>query len=366
MTSFADQFDRAWVTGLADAAEEHLDAFPKQRFLEALLPAILDQPLKQRVNAIADALWEALDRPLDEATPALAHLAGPPGDPNEPGQARFTSWPMLTVVERHGLDTPEIALDALDALTRRFSAEFAIRPYLLHHPDLTWSRVRSWARSGSGHLRRLASEGPRPRLPWGLRVPALLEDPEPALEVLEILRHDPLANVRNSVSNHLNDISKDHPDRVIEVGRRWLADEDANIERVVRHGLRTLLKQGHPAALDVVGAPPDVACTVASTAPGTVPWGGSLRVPIAVTLTSSRPTDVVVDVRVHFPSARGERTKVFRGRHKALKPGQTLSFTWSLAMVPRSTRPLLPGPHRVVIQVNGTDRATHVVELLPA
>ena len=127
-------------------------------------------------------------------------------------------WPLTDWVARCGLHQPDRALDALHAMTQRFTAEWAVRPFIERHPERTWARLAAWCEDPSAHVRRLASEGSRPRLPWGRQLQGLIRDPAPTLPLLARLQDDPSAYVRRSVANHLNDISRDHPEQLL----RWL------------------------------------------------------------------------------------------------------------------------------------------------
>ena len=153
----------------------------------------------------------------------------------------------------HADPTPERALPTLAELTQRFTAEFAIRPFISRHPQPTLDTLARWVHDPSAHVRRLVSEGSRPRLPWGLRLQALVQDPSPTLPLLRALQDDPSAYVRRSVANHLNDIAKDHPDLVA----RWVGEHraGASAERaaLLRHASRTLIKKGHPEVLAAWG-----------------------------------------------------------------------------------------------------------------
>jgi len=341
-------------------------SFPAAAFQERCLPAVVDGALKERVAAIADALFAAFALPIREAAPFLLALAGPEAD--EPGQTRFDPWPMLTIVERHGLQDPDASLDLMVLLTRRFSAEFAIRPFLQHHPDRTWARLRTWVIDPSPHVRRLVSEGTRPRLPWAQQVPSLILDPGPGLEVAGQLRSDPHDNVRNSLANHLNDVAKDHPERVLALVRAWSADGGPGRERLVKQALRTLVKRGVPEALALVGGGSMIEVRGALSGPttlpsGGVPWGGTLE--LRGTLSAETRGSVVADWILEVPGARGPRRKVFKGAVLDLEPGLDQTLRFRLVLVPRSTRPLSPGPVRVALQVDGREIASYTTELLP-
>lgn len=134
-------------------------------------------------------------------------------------------------------------------LTRRFTAEFSIRPFLMHDFERTLNQLTLWLNDPDPHVRRLCTEGCRPRLPWGARIPQLIKDPRPTLPILEALKNDPSLYVRRSVANHLGDIAKDHPEWAFEVCERWLTNVDKDLKWVIRHAVRHPAKQGHATAI---------------------------------------------------------------------------------------------------------------------
>ena len=152
-------------------------------------------------------------------------------------------------VEVYGLDDWDVSLPALEQFTQQMSAEFAVRPFIVNDQARMMAQMFQWAHHASPAVRRLATEGCRPRLPWAMSLPALKADPSPILPILDALKADSSEDVRRSVANNLNDISKDHPDMVIDVLRRWQTEPSPEIQKIVNHALRTLIKAGHPDAL---------------------------------------------------------------------------------------------------------------------
>jgi 3-methyladenine DNA glycosylase AlkC len=171
--------------------------------------------------------------------------------------AVFFYLPHTTFVADYGLDPAhnggrdpfEASMKALHELTRRFTAEFAIRPFLIAQEARTLASLMKWTRDPDPHVRRLCSEGSRPRLPWGLRLQSFVRDPRPTLPILEALKDDPELYVRRSVANHLGDIAKDHPDLVLDLCARWLKGASSERKWLIRHALRYPAKKGSKAAL---------------------------------------------------------------------------------------------------------------------
>ena len=270
-------------------------------------------------------------------------------------------------VARAGLDHPDLALPLLAGLTPRWSSEWPLRPFLETHPEVTYGYLERWVTDPDEHVRRLVSEGTRPRLPWASRLRASVEDPRRGASLLEPLVDDPSPLVRRSVANHLNDISKDHPDLAVEMARRWLARGEA-AAWTVRHGLRTLVKSGDPEALEVVGVSTDAQVEVVGfgVTPLTVSIGESVALTISVALPdTAEEADVVIDYRVHHQGARGRRApKVFKITRRHLAPSRPQTITKEHRFEHLSIRRIYPGPHIIDVQVNGTVVRCATVEVL--
>src|SRR4029453_10690801 len=199
--------------------------------------------LLQRGWHLAEALQAFLPQPFAKAADVLVASLGPELDGTEQfGMALFRYLPHVLFVQKYGLDDFEAAMQAQYELTNRFSAESSIRPYLAKHPEKTYARLVEWARDDNVHVRRLVSEGTRPRLPWAPRLPDFQKDPQPVIALLELLKDDPERYVQRSVPNNLNDIGKDHPEIAIDVCRRWMADATPARAWIVKHALRSLVK----------------------------------------------------------------------------------------------------------------------------
>ncbi|MFE5807515.1 DNA alkylation repair protein [Streptomyces sp. NPDC056491] len=306
-----------------------------------------------RVTAVRDAVLA--DLPEDwTAFEAVVRTALA-----DPGFDGWMTFPVNEAVAVRGLTVFEPGLDLLHDLTPRLTAESAVRPFLRADPARALAVVQKWTADPDPHVRRLASEGTRPRLPWAAQLSAFVADPRPAVPVLDALYRDPSEYVRRSVSNHLNDISRDHPALAVDTAARWLAAPEATTDRVVRHGLRTLVKAGRPEALTLLGHSPDVPVGVNGPVVTTpqVAVGEYLVFDWAVTNTGPLPAELVVDYVVHHVKAGGTRTpKVFKLVTRALAPGETLSGTKRHSFKPITTRRYHSGEHLVQLQINGRVR----------
>jgi 3-methyladenine DNA glycosylase AlkC len=352
-----DFFDRALVQRIGGMfAAVHPD-FPRDRFEAEAADGLEAHELMGRGAHIAAALARALPDDRVRALAIVVASAGPPlGEPGSFGMAPFLYLPHTMFVAEHGLAHPEAAFDALAVLTTRFTAEFAIRPFLVAHDTLTRARLSVWAGDSDPHLRRLVSEGTRPRLPWATRVPALIADPSPNLPLLSRLRDDPSEYVRRSVANHLNDIGKDHPELLLRVATDWWADAPPERQALLRHALRDRVKKGDRAVISLLGAGGGT-FAVQGELPTSARLGGALPVVVHVQNTGAEAARAVVDLLVEFPgrSAAGRR-KVFKLKTVALAPGESVTLRKSISLADHTTREALPGPHRLSVQVDGERR----------
>lgn len=325
----------------------------------SITPELEALELKARIAAVADRLHDALPAPYPEAVSILVQAA-------EGGMNGFAAWPLCTFVERHGAQHPTESLEAMESLTRAWSCEFAIRPFLDQHLDQTMAAVHRWVDSDDAAVRRLASEGTRPRLPWGPRVRALSDDPHIGLGVLERLRHDPSEMVRRSVANHLNDVAKDYPELVVETVGRW-ANEGTVDGRMISHALRSLVKQGHSGALAVLGFTTEAEVDVVAfdAAPASLRLGDYIELQAVVKSVAGKNQRLVIDFVIHHQTARGSiSSKVFKWATIDLKPGDERILTKRRRIETASTRKYTAGVHLIELQVAGTVLAKTTFDLL--
>jgi 3-methyladenine DNA glycosylase AlkC len=330
--------------------------FDKDRFLALSLDGYDALELTPRARQISDALAETLPVDRRRALDIITRAVGPEiEEPELTGMEGFRYLPFVFFVADHGTDHFEAAMAAQYELTKRFTAEFSIRAYLERYPDETLARLHIWAHDDNVHVRRLVSEGTRPRLPWAPQLKRFRQDPTPVLELLELLKDDEAEYVRRSVANNLNDIAKDHPEVVVATAELWW-NGDGNRRRLVRHGLRTLIKQGDPDALAVLGFGADSPTRVESVLvePTEVDIGDSVRVTVDLVNPSAEPSNALVDIVVHFVKANGSLgPKVFKGGERTLQPGDRAVVSKLISVAQFSTRTHYPGVHIVEVQING-------------
>jgi 3-methyladenine DNA glycosylase AlkC len=335
----APRFEALALQGL-DALEFKARAMHLCTALEAVLPADFDR---------SAAIIEAALAPPGEGDDLSALRSGPLG------LAGWVAWPLGEYVVRRGIDHPERALGTLHALTQRHTAEWAIRPFIERHPQTSFATLERWCNDPSAHVRRLVSEGSRPRLPWGMQLKALIRDPAPTLPLLRRLQDDPSAYVRRSVANHLNDIAKDHPQRVVAWLREFLPDATTERRALLKHASRTLIKQGHAPVLQAWGLGAPLRGELRLTlSPKRLAVGEALRLELDLHSTSRRAQRLQIDYAVHHVKADGRTSpKVFKGWSVELAAHQRLTLVRKHSMRAVTTRRYYAGTHAVDVRING-------------
>ena len=323
--------------------------------------------LKQRVDHLIGVIARYLPSQFEESSVILGRLCevwddGDPEDVLRP----FAAWPIIDYVSKYGINFPDISLPLLRYLTPLFSAEFAIRPFLIHHQERTYFEMMMWCLDPNEHVRRLASEGIRPRLPWGMQLKQYIKDPLPIIPLLDSLVDDPSDYVRRSVANNLNDISKDHPDLVIETCQRWLSEKIAARKWVISRATRTLVKQGHPKVFSLLGhtRSPKVDVTSFSLTPEQINFDTPLHISLDLRSTTESPQSLVIDYAIHFVKATGKtKAKVFKWKNLKLKPHKQVILEKEHTITPITTRKYYAGIHRVDLLINGKVKASSSFDL---
>ena len=355
-TPFKDGISRASLAPVAAAFAATIPTFSARAFLDDAAGPLDRLELKARVNHVADRLRAHLAPDWPAAVAQLLRALPPPHAGTTGLDAAFAWWPVVSVVERHGVHDAATSVPALRVLTQRFSAEFAIRPFLAADPAATLARLSPWTRDPSPHVRRLVSEGTRPRLPWGAVLRAFVADPSPVVPLLDALVADPSLYVRRSVANHLGDIAKDHPALAVVTAERWLAAHPTDQTRwIVRHGLRHPVKLGDPAALSVLGyAAPRVMGAKLAVSPRPFTLGGKLTA--SASFTSSAHQRLALDLVLGLRRKNGGLgRKVFKWTTVEVSEGERWVGEKALPLRPVSTRRHYPGRHTLTLQVNGVE-----------
>jgi 3-methyladenine DNA glycosylase AlkC len=352
-----DSFGPDVAVRIADMIEVTNSAFDRTAFLEVALDGFEGLELTPRARRISDALAATLPGERARAIDIIVDSLGPEiGETELTGLDSFVYLPLVFFVADHGLECFETSMRAQYELTKRFTAEFSIRAFLERYPAESLQRLSEWAHDPNVHVRRLVSEGTRPRLPWARRLRAFQDEPAPVLELLELLKDDSEEYVRRSVANNLNDISKDHPDVVVQVAKRWWSDGSEERRRLIRHGLRSLIKGGDAGALEVLGYAADSPVQIQSVRcePSVVEIGDKVRIEVGLLNDSEGEARALVDLRVHFMKSLGTTSpKVFKGAELAIGPKDTATIRKTISVAQHSTRKHYPGEHSVEVLLNG-------------
>jgi 3-methyladenine DNA glycosylase AlkC len=360
---FKNKISPDLVRCLATHLEKHLKDFDRGAYEAEILAELENLELKQRSRHIADVTGRYLPLDLNERYAVLEAILHPVADTevdrasDERGIRGWGMMPLGMLVTDSGLGDFDKSFDLLKEMTKRATAEFEVRPFLDKDQDRALSIMASWVSDPSMHVRRLVSEGTRPRLPWGMRLKQLVEDPTPTLPLLEALKDDPEEYVRRSVANHLNDIAKDHPDLVAEIVTRWLKDADKKREKLVRHACRSLVKQGHAPTLRAFGLnPPEVSVTGPQILESEVLYGNGVEFVIEIQSESSEPQELVLDYLIHFKKANGSLSpKVFKWTKLSLQAGEKFRLQRKHAIKPITTRTYYEGTQAIGLRINGKD-----------
>jgi 3-methyladenine DNA glycosylase AlkC len=340
-----------FVCLLAKALKKADSSFDENGFQKAVIDKTWKlKELKQRIRHVSSMMNEFLPYAyrkqlgiILKAAPAFRGL----------GALVFPDF-----VEVNGLNDVEASVDALEILTQYSTAEFAIRPFITKEQEVVLKKVQQWTKSSNEHVRRLATEGIRPRLPWASPLPQFKKDPQKVLEVLEHLKNDPSEYVRRSVANNLNDITKDHPGKVLALAKRWIG-KSGETDKLLKHACRTLLKQGNIQALEIFGFSGNAKASIRrfKMKNAKLKIGDTAVFSFELANELKKAQQLRLEYVVHFMKSNGKHhKKVFQLSSKHFAPGET-SFTKTHRFKDFSTRKHYPGEHFIVISVNGIEKA---------
>jgi 3-methyladenine DNA glycosylase AlkC len=351
-----DLYTPALLASCGQYIQQAWPAFSVAAWQEQTLgaPQWAQYELKERVRCFSAGLRALLPGDYGQAVGILAEAARRLTEA-EGEKLAFEYMFLPDFVECYGIEHPDASIAALETMTRWASAEFAVRPFLRRYPARMYAQMLMWSQHESAMVRRLSSEGFRPRLPWGMGVPALKKDPSPILPVLENLQCDPAETVRRSVANNLNDIAKDHPALVLDIAERWQGRHPLT-DWVVRHACRGLLKRGDARALALFGFQaglPGIALSELRCSPQ-VPIGGKLDFSFSLANRSRQAANIRLEYAICYLTSTGKVSrKVFQIKEFLLAPGAEVRFSRAQRFQDFTTRKHYPGPHRLEIVVNG-------------
>jgi 3-methyladenine DNA glycosylase AlkC len=345
------------ASSFAGIIKKHHPPFDAVKFVALVSDdSFQELELMQMARRATEILAQLLPAPYAEAVEILLQAV--------PETKGFETFCLPTFVQLYGLDDWETSLPAMAEITKYVSCEMAIRPFILKDPVRAMAYVEGLTQDAHQNVRRFASEGCRPRLPWAVSLPPFKKDPTPILPVLEKLKDDESEFVQRSVANNLNDISKDHPELVLDVCERWKGSSKS-ADWIIKRACRSLLKSGDRRAMLLFGFGDPISMEVVDVGlnPQTVAIGGDVQLSFTLRVETKKRCRVRLEYVVWYVKASGKASgKVFQIREATLGPGEH-AFTRKVSFADQSTRRHYPGEHRISIVVNGVEKGETVLTL---
>ena len=350
-----NMYNRETLTKLAADIKAAYTTFEAENFVSSIMDETWDGlELKARGRKITLNLGMFLPQDYRTAIGIIDTVVANYGDWRNGGFCLY--FPDFVEVYGQNEADWDVSMAALAQYTLYASAEFAVRPFIINHEERMMAQMREWANHENEGVRRLASEGCRPALPWGQALNSFKKDPSPILPILEQLKTDPDLYVRKSVANNLNDISKTHPELVAQIAKDWYGKNE-HTDWIIKHGCRTLLKKGNTDVLAIFGFHNADAVEVSEFTLGTpeVSIGGDLEFSFSVKAKES--TKVRLEYGIDYVKANGKRNrKIFQISEFAMRDGDIKNYTKKHSFADLSTRRHYPGVHAIALVVNGTER----------
>ncbi len=358
MALIKDVYSRDFFQGFLQAATTVIPAIDKAAFTKRVFTkAFAGMEWKERMKHTTGVLHQYMPPEFSKAVPLLKELIE--AIRRQPINGYGIAFMFLPdYIETYGLDDPDSSVQALETVTQFISCEFAVRPFILRYPKQMMKQMQRWSKHKSPHVRRLSSEGCRPRLPWAMAIPTLKKDPSPILPILNNLKKDSDESVRRSVANNLNDIAKDHPDTVLEIARQW-SGISKETDAIIKHGSRTLLKAGHPKILRHYGLDAgniDIGTFTIDTPE--VRIGDAVSFSFMIENKSAKSKVVRLEYAIYYNKANGKLSKkVFKISEKNYPEKHKARITKNHSFRIITTRKFYSGKHKISIITNGEEKA---------
>lgn len=357
MEPFKNIFNSQYIDKLSEQLSQNYSSFKADEF-KRLVPSLKKLELKDRVRLISHHLQINLPSDYKKAIAILIKSLHSPKNPN--GIEGFTTWPLLQFIEDYGLDDFETSFKAMFEMTQRFSAEFAIRPFIKKDPDYCFSIFNQWVNHENEHIRRLCSEGTRPNLPWGMKVESIHNNLKRGIKLISKLKDDPSLYVRKSVANHLNDISRIDEELFIKTLHTWNTKKIKDERKwILRHATRTLLKKGHPEALAFHGYNPklNIEYKAISFKPKSIKEGDKVKLNFKTKIQSPNEQEkVIMDYIIHYLKKDGSHSKkAFRFKDGEIETNAWNELSKEIHFKAVTTRKHYPGKHFISILINGIE-----------
>lgn len=366
-TLLKDIYSPSFFDKFSDILKDVLQDFDKKKFTQAIFDKTWEKKeLKDRMRHIAFVLHQFMPKDFEKATKCIEQfILKIQKKPFTKSSFEFTFFP--DYIEKYGIENYDASITSIEFVTQFVSCEFAVRPFIIKYGDKMIAQMHSWSLHPDFRVRRLASEGIRPRLPWGIALKELKKDPTPVLPLLENLKNDPAEWVRLSVANHLNDIAKDNPDIAIEIAKKWKGISKET-DALIKHGCRTLLKQGNLEILNIFGLKNSskIETSEFTIISPEVPIGKSLRFRFAIHNKEPKPQIIRLEYAIYYLRQNGSYArKVFKISEKKFEPNDFAYIDRNQSFRIITTRKFYPGLQKLTLIVNGHERQSGDFELLP-
>ena len=353
-----DEYSTKFITELATQLKSIGTNFNHLSFSDSILNKDWkNKELKERMRWVTENLHSHLPFSYQKQIECLSKIA--------PKFKGLTAIIFPDFVQVYGLDDLSTSLKALELFTKHSTSEFAIRPFIIKHPKKTMQQLLVWSKNDNEHLRRLASEGTRPKLPWAPILSDFVNDPSPNLPILENLKNDTSLYVRKSVANHINDISKNQPKLVLDLTKKWHG-KTKNTDWIVKHALRTLLKKGDKKALAIFGLDDssNISIKQLKLSKNTINIGDFIYFEFETINASNTKRNLRIEYSIDYVKANGKTSaKVFQISEFTLAANSKKAFKRKQSFKELTTRKHYSGAHQINIIVNGDIKESIQLEL---
>ncbi|MDI9309290.1 MAG: hypothetical protein QM535_03650 [Limnohabitans sp.] len=360
-----DIYSVSFYDNFSDLLVEVLPDFDKQKFITAIFTDNWEsKELKQRMKHTSFVLHQFLPNKFSKAVNSIKKIISKLHQ-NTGSESSLEFMFFANYIETYGINDFETSVKAIEFVTQFTTCEFAVRPFIIKYGDKMLLQMHQWSLHENYHVRRLASEGSRPRLPWAMALPELKRNPRPILTLLDNLKNDPSEYVRRSVANSLNDISKDNPDIVIEIAQQWKSENIAT-NALIKHGCRTLLKQGNTDILRYFNLDnnPKVEVTNFKIHTRTIAIGENLEFSFSLCNNDVKAQAVRLEYGIHYLRKNGQLSrKVFKISERQINANESIEVKRKQSFKVITTRQFYVGPQKLSIIVNGQEREIANFEL---
>lgn len=350
-------YSKAFYSAFSEIVQKFQPEFDSTRFMNQIFDNEWEnKELKQRMRHTTIVLNEHLLGDYEEQVESILKMI-PTLRKEKIGSYGFEFMFLADFIEIYGLETYQTSINAIENITQFVSCEFAIRPFIIKYPEKVTTQLKRWSLHKNEHVRRLASEGSRPRLPWAIALPSFKKNPEPIIPILENLKNDSSEYVRRSVANSLNDISKDNPQTVINIAKKWKG-VTKETDSLIKHACRTLLKQGNLEVMELFGfgKVDNIKITDFKIITPIVKIGGNLEFAFSIINKDQTTSKIRLEYGLYYQKANGSLSKkVFKISEKDYPKNSITKINRKQSFKIITTRKFHTGRHQVSIITNGKE-----------